>query len=138
MAADSQANNQAITKTGSFQTQAEPMFTRVLHDLKKTRPHLAAHIAANSSVLERVRDYEKQTALVIQQVTLSAAKGEDIERLALLDPVTELFNHRAFIKELKSELARARRYKHHAGLVMVAIDNFEELAQKYGDRKSVV
>ncbi len=110
----------------------EPLFTRVLNDLRQHRPQLAERIAANSSVLERVRDYEKQTALVTKQVTLSAAKGEDIERLALLDPITELYNHRAFVKELKAELARAKRYKHPASLVLLSIDGYDELAGQYG------
>lgn len=111
---------------------AEPLFTRVLSDLRQHRPQLAERLQANSAVLERVRDYEKQTALVVQQVTLAAAKGEDIERLALLDPVTELYNHRAFIKELKAEMARAKRYKHPASLTMISIDGFDDLSRQYG------
>lgn len=110
----------------------EPLFTRVISDLRKSRPQLAEALQANSAVLERVRDYEKQTALVIQQVSLAAARGEDIEKLALLDPVTELYNHRAFIKELKAELARAKRYKHPASLIMVSIDSFDDLFRQYG------
>lgn len=111
---------------------SEPLFTRVLSDLRQHRPQLAERLQANSAVLERVRDYEKQTALVLQQVSLAAARGEDIEKLALLDPVTELYNHRAFIKELKAELARARRYKHPASLVMISIDGYDELSRQYG------
>ncbi len=111
---------------------SEPLFTRVLSDLRQHRPQLAERLQANSAVLERVRDYEKQTALVLQQVSLAAARGEDIEKLALLDPVTELYNHRAFIKELKAELARAKRYKHPASLVMISIDGYDELSRQYG------
>ena len=111
---------------------SEPLFTRVLSDLRQHRPQLAERLQANSAVLERVRDYEKQTALVLQQVSLAAARGEDIEKLALLDPVTELYNHRAFIKELKAELARAKRYKHPASLVMISIDGYDELSRPYG------
>ncbi len=110
----------------------EPLFTRVLSDLKQHRPQLAERIAANSSVLERVRDYEKQTALVTKQVSLAAAKGEDIEKLALLDPITELYNHRAFVKELKAELARAKRYKHPASLVLLSVDGYDDLASQFG------
>lgn len=120
-----------VNESGAV-TNPEPLFSRVLSDLRQHRPQLADRLKADSAVLERVREYEKQTALVIQQVTLQAAKGEDIERLALLDPVTELYNHRAFIKELKAELARARRYKHPASLVLVSIDAFDDLSRQYG------
>lgn len=126
------ANEPAVGSNSGSNMSGEPLFTRVLSDLRQHRPQLAERLQANSAVLERVRDYEKQTALVIQQVSLSAAKGEDIERLALLDPVTELYNHRAFIKELKAELARARRYKHPASLVLVSIDGFDELSRQFG------
>lgn len=123
-------SNQPINSASK--SGGEPLFTRVLNDLRQHRPQLAERIAANSSVLERVRDYGKQTALVTKQVTLSAAKGEDIERLALLDPITELYNHRAFVKELKAELARAKRYKHPASLVLLSVDGYDELAGQYG------
>jgi diguanylate cyclase (GGDEF)-like protein len=112
--------------------KGEPLFTRVLADLRQHRPGLATRIAASSTVLERVREYEKQTAVITQQVRLAAARGEDIEKLALLDPVTELYNHRAFVKELKAELARAKRYKHYASLVIMSVDGYEELVQQFG------
>ena len=124
--------NTGTTATSTGQFSAEPLFTRVLADLRRNRPGLAERIAASSTVVERVRDYEKQTALHIQQVTLSTAKSEEIERLALLDPITELFNHRAFIKELKAELARAKRYKHPASLLFLSIDGFDELSKQLG------
>jgi diguanylate cyclase (GGDEF)-like protein len=110
----------------------EPLFNKVLADLRQYRPGLANRLAANSTVLERVREYEKQTAAITQQVRLAAARGEDIEKLALLDPVTELYNHRSFVKELKAEMARARRYKHPASLVMMSVDGYEELVHQFG------
>lgn len=122
----------AVSQSSTGQFANEPLFTRVLADLRRNRPGLAERIAASSTVVERVREYEKQTALHIQQVTLSTAKSEEIERLALLDPITELFNHRAFIKELKAELARAKRYKHPASLLFLSIDGFDELSRQLG------
>ncbi len=34
------------------------------------------------------------------------ARGEDLDKLALLDSLTDLYNHRTFIKELKAEISR--------------------------------
>jgi PleD family two-component response regulator len=121
------------TQSQLVKVGGEPLFTRVLNDLRQHRPQLA-----ESESLQILRFWSvfgimrKQTALVTKQVTLSAAKGEDIERLALLDPITELYNHRAFVKELKAELARAKRYKHPASLVLLSVDGYDELAGQYG------
>ncbi len=109
------------------------IYDRVREDIKKRKPLLAATLAGDPEILERVRQYESQAAsLLPSSAGFVAARGEDIEKLALLDAVTELYNHRAFVKELKSELARAKRYGHHSSLIMLSVDNFDEIGEKYG------
>lgn len=84
-------------------------------------------------ILDRVRDYEKRDLEMIQQtISIASARGEDIEKLALLDPLTELYNHRNFLKELKSELSRAGRYGQHVALIMMGIDGIEGIRAHYG------
>jgi two-component system, cell cycle response regulator len=85
-----------------------------------------------SQTLRRVRDLEHARAAESQKIDAAAMRGEDLERLALLDPLTDLYNHRTFIKELKSELNRARRYQHPVALCMISIDNFEDMYKQYG------
>lgn len=108
------------------------LFNRVKEDVKQRKPLLAATLGGDPEILERVREYERSSVQVAHQAGLVAAKGEDIERLALLDVVTELYNHRAFVKEIKAEIARARRYKHHVALCMIVVDNFDTLIENYG------
>jgi len=108
------------------------MYDKVREDLKKRRPLLAATFQGDPEILARVREYEQRSADVAQQVGLVAAKGEDIERLALLDPVTELYNHRTFVKELKAEMARSRRYSQRVSVCSLIVDEFEGIGGDFG------
>lgn len=110
----------------------ESIYDKMREQLKKRKPLLAAAFAGDEDVLRQVREYEQASALVGQQAGLVIAKGEDIERLALLDPVTELYNHRAFVKELKSEFNRSKRYKHPCSICMISIDEFDRIGDEFG------
>lgn len=108
------------------------IYDRLKEDIKKRKPLLAATFGGDPEILERVRQYEAQAVDIAPAAGFVAAKGEDIERLALLDQVTELYNHRACVKELKAEMSRAKRYGHQSSLVMLSVDNFYEIGDKFG------
>lgn len=55
-----------------------------------------------------------------------------ITRLGLIDPVTDLPNHRGFENRIGVEWARAIREKHSLSLLIVDIDGLEALLEKYG------
>lgn len=86
----------------------------------------------DSQVLERVKELEQRSLLTTTENRMSAVKGEEIERLALLDTLTELYNSRTFLKEIKEELKRAKRYKRPVALCMVTVDNFKDISRQYG------
>ena len=86
----------------------------------------------DNQVIERVKELEERSLLTTTTADLSAAGGDDIERLALLDSLTELYNSRTFVKEIKDELKRAKRYKRPVSLVMVSVDGFKELQRTQG------
>jgi len=46
--------------------------------------------------------------------------------------LTDLYNSRTFIKEMKDELKRAKRYKRPVALCMVTIDGFKDISRQYG------
>jgi diguanylate cyclase (GGDEF)-like protein len=64
---------------------------------------------------------------------LSAAR-EQLEQLALRDPLTGLLNHRAFQDGLGRELRRARREDTRVTVVGIDIDGFTELNRRNGHR----
>ncbi|MBI1269596.1 diguanylate cyclase [bacterium] len=107
------------------------MFCRVLDNPNQAKA-AGARSFMDSQVIERVKELEQRSLLTSTEQSLAAVKGEEIERLALLDSLTDLYNHRTFTKEIKDELKRAKRYKRPVALCMVAIDGFKDVVKQYG------
>lgn len=108
-------------------------YAKIKEDLKRRKPLLAATLAGNQDILERVKEYEKASTQVIAHSGFVAAKGEDIELLAHIDPVTELYNHKAYVKELKAEIQRAGRYGHLVSIAMMTVDGIGNIGETYGN-----
>lgn len=68
---------------------------------------------------------------LLRQGISSAVKGAQlthaVERLAILDPLTGLFNRRHLAGRLHDELARCRRYGHALSLTAVDLDGFKRV-----------
>ena len=62
---------------------------------------------------------------------LSAA-NEELERLARLDGLTEVPNRFAFLEVAPREMERAKRYQRALSLVMIDLDHFKAINDKYG------
>jgi diguanylate cyclase (GGDEF)-like protein len=59
-------------------------------------------------------------------------KEAELERLAITDALTGLYNRRFFQSRLAAEVARARRYGRVLSLVMLDLDNFKEINDQRG------
>jgi diguanylate cyclase (GGDEF)-like protein len=57
---------------------------------------------------------------------------ETIEQQATIDGLTGLFNHRCFWERLRDEVARARRYEHPLSLLMLDLDDFKRVNDRFG------
>jgi diguanylate cyclase (GGDEF)-like protein len=55
-----------------------------------------------------------------------------VQRQAVTDELTGLFNHRRFQEVIAAEVERARRYGQEMGLIMLDIDNFKQVNDTYG------
>ena len=69
-----------------------------------------------------------QAGLSVENVDLH----EMVQRQAVTDELTGLFNHRRFQEVIAAEVERARRFGHELGLVMLDIDNFKRVNDTYG------
>lgn len=69
-----------------------------------------------------------QTAAAIVNARLYRA----IERQAITDGLTGLYNHRYFLERLNQEFARAQRYSLPLSLLMIDIDDFKHFNNLYG------
>jgi diguanylate cyclase (GGDEF)-like protein len=105
----------------------------ILDELRRQKLGDPNAYGGRPDILDRVRDYEKRDIEQTRQtISIASARGEDIEKLALLDSLTELYNHRTFLKELKAELSRAKRYGQHVALIMLGIDGMDGIRAHYG------
>lgn len=58
--------------------------------------------------------------------------SESLRHLAYHDGLTGLHNHRFFHDHLRSEFERASRYGHHLSVVMLDVNRFKEVNDRYG------
>ncbi len=58
--------------------------------------------------------------------------SESLHHLAYHDNLTGLYNHRYFHDQLRSEFERARRYGRHLSVIMLDVNGFKEVNDRYG------
>ena len=54
------------------------------------------------------------------------------EEMSVIDPLTKLYNRRFFFTEVSSGLARAKRYSQEFSMLLMDLDYFKEVNDKYG------
>ena len=86
------------------------------------------HIAAIRDITSRRETEEK---ILEQQKQLEAANAR-LEALVVKDPLTDLFNRRAFNDQLAAEITHAVRYRSPLSLILIDIDHFKIYNDTYG------
>lgn len=107
----------------------ESIFRKKLNQLR-TEGHLNALPSSDS--VRRTRELEKSNYLDNLHNTLIQTDPVEMDRLTLLDQVTELYNHKSIVRIIKDELKRSRRYKYGTTVVMLRVDGFDEIAGRFG------
>ena len=64
--------------------------------------------------------------------SVEARYHEEIYQLATVDPLTDLYNRRQFLELLEKELARAANHKRPLALLIIDIDHFKAINDRYG------
>ncbi|MBJ7331485.1 MAG: diguanylate cyclase [Solirubrobacteraceae bacterium] len=77
---------------------------------------------------ERLADFAD---LISTAVANEEARSQLVDQ-ATLDPLTGLFNHRAFHEQLRTELARAQRYGRALALAVIDVDHFKAINDAAG------
>lgn len=84
--------------------------------------HRNGHIV--SVCTDITRSKETELALLVAY--------SELERLAMTDELTEVANRRHFLARLESERMRALRYAHRTSLVMLDLDHFKQVNDRFG------
>lgn len=108
---------------GHLSTRVPPLPGREMSELSDTVNRMAAALQAERDNLERtVKERTKE---------LSEANAR-LERLAVTDGLTGLFNHRRFQEALHSELLRCERHKRPLAVLMLDVDFFKKVNDSMG------
>jgi diguanylate cyclase (GGDEF)-like protein len=78
--------------------------------------------------LQSLRVFANQATTAL----LAAQQFEQMRFLADHDPLTDLLNRRSFVRELESEVARARRYEHPLAVLVFDFDELKTLNDTHG------
>ena len=106
-------------------------------------PLMVENKARGTLVIEQLLPHKsgftKQDFELLALLTREAARAihngylhRQIERLSAIDGLTGAYNRRYFDERLIDELRRALRYEHPLSLVMVDIDDFKNINDRYG------
>uniref|UniRef100_A0A832I3F1 GGDEF domain-containing protein n=1 Tax=Eiseniibacteriota bacterium TaxID=2212470 RepID=A0A832I3F1_UNCEI len=95
--------------------------------------HLAAYRAQGSP---RFRQSEIATLMLLAAWTAAALEnarlGEAIEKLAVTDDLTQVYNYRYLKTALRREIKRAGRYGQELSLLMMDVDNLKAYNDRHG------
>lgn len=84
--------------------------------------------AFSASSLRLAGSFAQHIAVLVRQ----AEQVMELERSAVTDQLTGLGNREGFERVVRQELARARRYEHHLNLVMLDLNNFKQVNDRFG------
>ncbi len=97
----------------------------------------AINIGASDFVIKPVRLEELLLRLkrVIKERELTEERVrmmQKLQKLAVTDGLTKLYNSRSFYSQLETEVDRFNRYKHPLSLLLLDLDHFKEYNDTYG------
>jgi diguanylate cyclase (GGDEF)-like protein len=97
----------------------------------------AINIGASDFVIKPVRLEELMLRLrrVLKERELTEERirmMEKLQKLAITDGLTKLYNSRSFYSQLELEVDRFNRYQHPLSLLLLDIDNFKDYNDTYG------
>ena len=97
----------------------------------------AINIGASDFVIKPVRLEELLLRLkrVLKERELTNERirmMEKLQKLAITDGLTRLYNSRSFYSQLEMEVDRFNRYQHPLTLLLLDIDHFKDYNDKYG------
>ena len=58
--------------------------------------------------------------------------NQELQKLASTDPLTHIYNRRHFFSQSNAEFARAKRYERELSVIMLDIDDFKTVNDRYG------
>jgi diguanylate cyclase (GGDEF)-like protein len=80
-------------------------------------------------------NHEKFTIFSVQDISLEKENAhllDEVQKLAIIDPLTEIYNRRIFFEVANREITRSIRYHNPFSVIMIDLDRFKEVNDTYG------
>jgi len=87
------------------------------------------------SVPEEYRKSFARVIISLQDITPWKSVERQLRKRAQLDSLTQLYNHTAIIQRLNEELIRAKRYGLSLSCMMIDLDHFKVINDKFGHQR---
>jgi diguanylate cyclase (GGDEF)-like protein len=101
-------------------------------EMLSRRVELTKQLGRPISLKTVLMDVLSTAGLVRVPVVLEYGEYKKLQRNAVTDPLTGLYNRRLFAESFDKELNRARRYGLPLGIVILDLHRFKEVNDKYG------
>ncbi len=76
---------------------------------------------------------EEKTAVLKEEIQQHKEVRSTLQRISTHDPLTGIRNRRHLLESLKNELKRYQRYKSDFSLLLIDLDHFRQINDKYGN-----
>jgi len=97
----------------------------------KIQEELIGYLAADG-----LRELDRERFYILSQQFLLGIKRailyEDVQELAIIDTLTNVFNRRYYLKRFKEELERSKKFNYVFSCLMIDIDYFKDFNDRYG------
>lgn len=119
-------------------------FSQEIKSLDEFQSEFVVPIEDEGKMIGAIALFHKSPSKYVNSQTLSTILAElkmvfkikwlysETKMLAIIDPLTELYNRRYFQQVLEKEFMRSNRYSSPLSLAMIDIDNFKKLNDTYG------
>ncbi len=110
----------------------ESQCLQLWEEILTRRLELTKQLGRPVSLKAVLMDVLSTAGLVRVPVVLEYGEYKKLQRNAVTDPLTGLYNRRLFAESFEKELNRARRYGLPLGIVILDLHRFKEVNDKYG------
>jgi diguanylate cyclase (GGDEF)-like protein len=100
------------------------------HDYLR-KPFDPAELVVRVQAAERFKRKQDELDQALLEL---AARNRELARLAVIDGLSQLYNHSHFLKLLELEFSRAARYDKFLSVLMIDIDFFKRVNDRHGHR----